>query len=80
MPIVPVAPSKSTRLPALDSKPVTGDVVVASLQDAGLECISVVTPEVSKIFQKLNVTLIRGMGFGVVAAKRQAQRGVLSAW
>jgi hypothetical protein len=77
MPIVPVAPSKSTRLPALDSKPVTGDVVAASLQVAGLECISVVTPEIPKIF---NVTVIRPMGFGVVAAKRQAQRAGLSAW
>jgi hypothetical protein len=52
-------------------------VVAASLQDSGLECISVVTPEIPKIF---NVTVIRPMGFGVVAAKRQAQRAGLSAW
>jgi hypothetical protein len=77
MPIVPVAPSKSTRLPALDSKPVTGDVVAASLQIAGQECILVVTPEIPKIF---NVTVIGPMGFGVVVAKRQAQRSGLRAW
>jgi hypothetical protein len=80
MPIVPVEPSKSTRLPALDSKPVTGDVVAASGQDSGLEYTSVVSPGVIKIFQKFNVTVIRRMGFGVVAAKRQAQRAVLRAW
>jgi hypothetical protein len=51
MPIVPVAPSKSTRLPALDSKPATGDGVVASGQDSGLESISVVTPGIPKIFR-----------------------------
>jgi hypothetical protein len=79
MPIVPVAPSKSTRWPALDFKPVTGDVVVASGQAAGLECISVVTPGIPKIFQKFNGTVIRRMGFGGVAVYRQAQRSVLSA-